>query len=249
MQKNIDIKTTQNVTIEYELASLRERMLAWLLDTVIILFGYGVLVFVVTLLTGGAAFDNMGLAMLIGLLPFILFFIYHSAFEIWNLGQTLGKKALNIRVVRLDGKDPEWSDVILRAFLQIVDTIFSSGVIGAVLIKTTPKSQRLGDMAANTTVIKLFNSRYQFRLTDILSIATLENYQPVYPQVRRLGEQDMLFVKQMLTRYQRYPNDAHLYAMEDLITHLMPLLDIERRPMNSVEFLKTLLRDYVVLTR
>ena len=37
--------------------------------------------------------------------------------------------------------------------------------------------------------------------------------------------------------------------VEDLVTHLMPVLDIEKRPLNRIEFLKTLLRDYIVLTR
>ena len=40
MQKTIEINTTQNVTIEYELAKLRERGLAWLLDIAIVLVGY-----------------------------------------------------------------------------------------------------------------------------------------------------------------------------------------------------------------
>jgi len=138
---------------------------------------------------------------------------------------------------------------VLRALLQLVDCVFSSGVIGALLIKTTPKSQRLGDMAANTTVIKIGNTRFQFSLHDILSIASLDNYQPTFPQVRKLSEQDMIFIKNAISRYQQYPNNAHHNVVEDLVTHLLPILDIETRPLNRVEFLKTLLRDYIVLTR
>ncbi len=104
-------------------------------------------------------------------------------------------------------------------------------------------------MAANTTVIKLFRSRYQFRLEDILSISSLQNYTPVFPQVRNLTERDMLFIKTVLTRQINYPNPAHITVVEDLITHLMAVLDIQQRPANRLEFLKTLLRDYIVLTR
>jgi hypothetical protein len=151
--------------------------------------------------------------------------------------------------VRLDGKDPEWSDVVLRAVLHLVDSLFSFSVIGAVLIKTTAKSQRLGDLAANTTVIKIKGNGYQFRLSDILGISTLDNYQPTYPQVRDLSEQDMIFIKNVLSRLQRYPNQAHQEVVEDLVTHLLPLLRLDQRPPNRVEFLRTLLRDYIVLTR
>jgi hypothetical protein len=59
----------------------------------------------------------------------------------------------------------------------------------------------------------------------------------------------MLFVKTVLSRYQHYPNHAHEVVVEDLVSHLLPLLNIEERPLNRVEFLKILLKDYIVLTR
>ncbi len=249
MLKSIEITTTQNVTIEYELAPLRERIIGWLIDVLIVLVGWFIVFQILRAIGGDEMFDNMGWLMLVVLLPFLLFFFFNILFEILNLGQTPGKMAMSIKVVRLDGKDPEWSDVLLRAVLHLVDSIFSFGVIGAMLVKTTPRAQRLGDMAANTTVIKIQGSRYNFRLQDILNIASLENYQPVFPQVRRLTERDMIFIKTAITRFQRYPNQAHEEVVEDLVTHLMPLLDITVRPLNRVEFLKTLLRDYIVLTR
>lgn len=249
MKKSIEITTTQNVTIEYELALLRERGLAWFLDLVIVLFGYLILLQVFLSIFQGVFSGDRGWEILAVLLPFLAYFLYNILFEIWNIGQTPGKLAMGIKVVRLDGKDPEWSDVVLRAVLHLVDSIFSFSVIGAVLIKTTGKSQRLGDMAANTTVIKIQGSQFQFRLQDILNISTLENYEPVYPQVRNLNEKDMIFIKMALSRLQRYPNPAHEAVVEDLVSQLMPLLQLEQRPLNRVDFLKTLLRDYIVLTR
>ncbi len=249
MEKSIEITTTQNVTIAYELARLRERGLAWLLDLVIVLVGYFIVLQLLRAIVGDSAFDGMGWGILMVLLPFLAYFLYNILFDIWNMGQTPGKIATGIKVVRLDGKDPEWSDVVLRAVLHLVDSLFSFSVIGALLIKTTGKSQRLGDMAANTTVIKIQGTQFQFRLQDILSISTLENYQPVYPQVRMLSEKDMIFIKTALSRVHRYPNPAHEAVVEDLVSQLMPILGIEQRPISRVDFLKTLLRDYIVLTR
>lgn len=250
MQKTIEITTTQNVTIEYELALLRERMLAWLLDWVIVVLGYILLLILIRLILPdnlpGNWFDP---AIVFFLIPLLGYFLYNTFFEIWNSGQTPGKSVVNIKVVRLDGKDPEWSDVVLRALLQMVDSIFSAGVIGSLLIKTTAKSQRFGDMAANTTVIRLYGSRFVYRLEDILNISSLDNYQPVFPQVRKLSERDMIFIKKILNRRQQYPNDAHEEAVEMLVGHLLPILGIDKPPVNNAEFLKTLLRDYIVLTR
>ena len=248
MAKSIEITTTQNVTIEYELAQLRERVLAFLLDVVLVLIAYFIAFQLILLFASSDVFNSMGWQVTLGILPFMLFFGYNILFEILRIGQTPGKMAMGIKVVRLDGKEPEWSDVVLRSTLHLVDTIFSV-VIGALLIKTTDKCQRLGDMSANTTVIKISGTQSRFKLQDILSISSLDTYEPVYPQVRNLAEKDMIFIKNVITRSQRYPNYAHEAVVEDLVSHLMPILDIEQRPLNRIEFLKTLLRDYIVLTR
>lgn len=247
--KSIEITTAQNVTIEYELASLRERILAYVLDMLAIVVGYYVLVLLMKAVFGNSLLQGVSTFIIVWLSPVAGFFLYNILLEIWNGGQTLGKKAMNIKVVRLDGKDPEWGDVVLRAMLHLVDSLTSVGVIGLLLIKTTGKSQRLGDMAAHTTVIRLFGSHFMFQLENILNISSLETYTPVHPQVRMLSERDMIFIKNALARYHRYPNTAHYNAIEDLTTHLMPLLQIEQRPANRADFLKTLLRDYIVLTR
>ncbi len=247
--KTIEINTTQNVTIEYDLATLRERGLGLALDLAIVLFGYGIFAMLLRAMTGGAIFDLLPAHVWFIIFPLGAFFLYSIVMEMVNFGQTVGKQVTGVKVVRLDGKDPEWSDVLLRAILHLADSVFSMAAIGSMLIKTTAKSQRLGDMAANTTVIKIHNTRNIFRLTDIQNIQTLENYKPVFPQVKQMSERDMLFVKNVLSRHQQYKNDAHEAVVEDLVTHLMPILGIGERPLNRVEFLKTLLRDYIVLTR
>jgi len=246
MNKSIEIRTTQNVTIEYELAGLRERAMAWLIDSAIVVFGYYLLFLLVILLFGWV---GNWWSVFLGMLLFFAYFMYHILFEILKRGQSPGKIGLGIKVVRLDGKDPEWSDVTLRALLQLVDSIFCLGIVGGLLVQTTAKAQRLGDMAANTTVIKLNSSNYAFRLSDILSISSLQNYEPVYPLARNLSERDMIFVKTALTRLGTYPNQAHEAIVEDLVTRIMPLIGLTQRPLNRVEFLKTLLKDYIVLTR
>jgi len=249
LAQSIEICTAQNVTIEYELATLRERAMGYCLDILILLVVYIMLISVISATVGSEWLGSMGWTQIVATFPFISFFTYNVLFEIARQGQTPGKKAMGIRVVRLDGKEPEWSDVLLRTLLHLADSIFCMGVIGALLIKTTSRHQRLGDMAANTTVIKLYNLKYNFQLADILKISSSDNYEPVFSQVRSLSEQDMIFIKTVLDRRKAYNNQAHNEVVEDLVTHLMPILQIKTRPADRVEFLKTLLRDYIVLTR
>lgn len=245
----IEIKTTQNVTIEYELASLRERILAFCIDLLLVGVLYLIL-FLALVSVFGDAVVNSGMAgfLINALLPIGLFLFYQLLMEVLANGQSWGKKSMGIRVVRLDGREPGLSDYLLRAVFQIVDTITSAGILAAILISTSGKNQRLGDMTANTTVIRVRHQQ-RFKLGDILQIHTLDDYEPRYPAVRQLSEEDMLLVKNAVTRYQAFRNRAHREVVTELVERLRDLLDIEEVPKDKIAFLKTLIRDYIVLTR
>jgi uncharacterized RDD family membrane protein YckC len=247
--QTIDIRTTQNVTIEYELASLRERMLAFSIDLLIVVTGYFVLLSVVVSVYKGLGSSGERLWYIFYVLsPISGFLLYQFLSETLANGQSWGKKIMGIKVVRVDGLEPSLSDYFLRAVFQLVDSLFSLGIVGALLISSSPKNQRLGDRTANTTVIRTRHST-RFQLQDILKINSLENYTPQYPQVRRLTEPDMLLIKHLLARQRQYPNDAHNAVVQEAVTHISTILDLPETPKNKVEFLKTLIRDYIVLTR
>ncbi len=247
--QTIDIKTTQNVTIEYELATLWERMLALLIDFVIVTAIYIVLSIILSAaLNDGSSGSNFSMGVIYGLLPVVCFLLYELLSEIIADGQSWGKKAMSIKVVRLDGQQPGLSDYLLRSVFHIVDTIFSGGILAALLISSSNKNQRLGDMTANTTVIRL-KSSLNFYLNDILRISSLEDYEPRYPAIKQLSEADMLLIKGTISRYRNHPNEAHKKAVVELVLHLKKVLEIDNVPMDKIEFLKTLIRDYIVLTR
>ena len=242
----IDIRTTQNVIIEYELAALRDRFIALLIDSVLI----GILWFGLFLLLDASSFDfyDSFMFMIVRFFPIVGFVIYQLSMEVFSNGQSLGKKATGIKVVRVDGKEPRLSDLLIRAVFHLIDTFLSLGIVGAMTISSSVKNQRFGDMAGNTSVIKLRSSQ-QFKLSDILTINTLEEYEPQYPEIKNLAEKDMLLVKNTLLRYRNHPNLAHSKAINQLVLKLMKILDVKIPPPNKIEFLKTLIRDYIVLTR
>jgi uncharacterized RDD family membrane protein YckC len=247
MAKQIDITTTQHVPIQYELAELRTRLGAAILDAfiVLILFAFQILVSVMFLKSGS-------LEQLLPVLgPWYIgtYLLYQMLSGAWGHGQTLGKRMVHIKVVRLDGKEPTWSDYVLREMMLIVDVVGSLALIGIVLIKSTPFSQRLGDIAAHTTVIHLHSSASNFSLKDILNISSREQYEPVYPQVTRLSESDMILIKNALSRLQEHNNDGHRQAIFTLAQRACEVLNIDPLPADRVLFLRTLLRDYIVLTR
>jgi uncharacterized RDD family membrane protein YckC len=248
--RTVEITTTQNVAITYELASVGERIAAYLLDLFIVFGVYILLWLTLGLSSYGTwlAESSHLLAFWIYLFPLALFFSYHLLMEGFASGQSLGKKAIGIRVLRADGKEATFSDYLLRAILQLLDIIFTTGMLAILLISSTQNSQRLGDMAANTLVVRL-RAKQLFQLSDILKIEKIENYQPQYPQVRQLREQDMLLIKSVLLRARKYPNKAHQDLVSDTVHHLVSLLEISTYPKDNTTFLMTLIRDYIVLTR
>ena len=154
--QTIDIRTTQNVTINYELASLRERIFACIIDLTIVSVLTGILGSMLRVALSGPGFESgMAINVILGLIFVIGYILYQLLSEILADGQSWGKKSMGIKVVRLDGQEPGLSDYLLRAVFHIVDTIFSLGIMAALSISSSAKNQRIGDLTANTTVIRM----------------------------------------------------------------------------------------------
>ena len=241
--KTIDITTTQNVTIEYELASWRERFLAFLLDLVIIAVATSLVTAMANAALGRVLSNYFDYIVIVPLVAF-----YSLYMEVLMNGQTIGKKVLAIKVIKLNGEQPSLSDYAIRWAMRSIDIVFSVGSVATLLISSSPKSQRLGCLLSGSTVIRL-NSTRIFTLRDILRISTLENYQPTYPQITRFSEKDMLFMKSVLERFRRFPNDAHRSAVNELASHVVKQFDLGTSPKDPAGFLRTLINDYIVLTR
>lgn len=245
---SIDIQTTQNVTIAYELATLKDRFFAALIDGAIaIMIALGG-IFTASWIVGDVFGEDGSLLMVVRFIPIITFMGYHLVSEIVANGQSWGKKLMGLKVVRLDGAEAGLSDYLLRAIFHIIDSIFSLGILAAMMIASSQKKQRLGDMTANTTVIKLIPEKIT-RLKDVLKISTKENYTPLYPDIKHFKEADMLLVKHTIIRYKQYPNTAHQEVLLLLAQQFSKLLELTEVPKNKMEFLETILKDYVVLTR
>jgi len=78
--------------------------------------------------------------------------LYFTYFE-GSSGQTLGKKALGIKVVKENGNKLTYGDAFIRTILRIIDSI-GAYLLGLIVILVSQKKQRIGDLAAHTIVVK-----------------------------------------------------------------------------------------------
>lgn len=240
---NIEINTAQNVTIEYELATLKDRAFAYFLDLIImgVCFIIFLLLFLSITKSGDLKYFNY-----IIIIP--ISFFYSILFEVLKNGQTPGKIAMKIKVVKVDGKEPMLNSYLTRWVFSLLDIHLTFGSVATILVSSTRNHQRLGDILANTTVIR-FKPNYSLNLSDLINRASLETYVPQYPEVRKFTDADMLLVKNTIERVREYPNQAHAEALTMLVDRIKDQLGIVHTPKNKLEFLKTLLKDYIVLTR
>ena len=240
--KNIEIKTAQNVVLQYELADLRDRIIAFLIDQASLFFGLGILMTFLSQIFSGTGLE------VVTYLVLAMYVFYSPVCEALNSGQTLGKTAMRIQVIRTTSGQASISDYAARWVFRLVDIFLSFGGIASILIASSAKSQRIGDIVANTTVIKL-TSRMNLDLKDILQIHARGSYTPQYLQAKQLIEDDALLIKSALDRYRKYNNPAHLEALNMLTEKIAGILHLNTADIDRQQFLETVLKDYVMLTR
>ena len=234
--KSIEITTAHNIVVTYELASPMQRFLASLIDVMI----QGLYLMLI------AALFSSYLSLLY-IFGFLVLFFYHLAFEVFNEGQSLGKKLVKTRVVSAHGMTPSTEDFFLRWVFRLIDITLSLGSIGLISMLASPKNQRLGDLLAQTTVVRLEASRgISLKNIEKLSAPTDEI---IFPEVVQYADKDMLLVKEALQRMRNNPNLENRKVVRDLREKISNDLGVDVSPGESVDFLYTVLKDYIVLTR
>ena len=233
MQK-VGIQTTQNVLIDYEVAGLGERIGAYLLDGIILAAYIFLLVYI-----------NLEVETLPTYLNVVLFlpvFLYHLVCEIFFNGQSIGKRQLKIKVVRLDGTSPGIGSYLLRWVLRPIDLWFY-GSVAILCILIGGKGQRLGDMAGGTTVVK-YRDNVTENVQPVYAADLPEDHVVTFPQVNRLTDEDIALIRETLTRYRRTADPRPVQVMTEKAKEL---LEVET-DMPPVKFLNVLLKDYQYLT-
>jgi len=140
-------------------ASIGQRAGAYIIDYVIIIVLMVVVGLVGTLLAGilDSVSDILAmlLMMVIWLIMMVVIFGYYIALNgPMGRGQTYGKKIMNIKVTTEEGNVPSYGASALRFILMIIDGLFIC-LVGAFLIHSSDKNQRLGDSIAKTIVVKV----------------------------------------------------------------------------------------------
>lgn len=154
------IATGEGVEFGLEIAGPVTRMLAWFLDAVVIIGLTLILEQILSMalvglrmVLAGAAFDFVAAMRYVGV--FVISLGYGVFMEWRHRGQTIGKRVLRLRVVDAEGLKLRFSQVLLRNLLRFVDMIPFLYLVGGAVMAFNRYSQRLGDLAAGTVVVRI----------------------------------------------------------------------------------------------
>ncbi|GAA4274903.1 RDD family protein [Aquimarina gracilis] len=223
---NFQIETAQNVSIQQNAAGIGERILAYLIDLLIFIAYFIAIIFVIGALDIDMG-DQWAFWLILGIPPFLYFLLWET---FWD-GKTPGKAAMKLKVVRLDGSRPAFSNYLIRWLLRLLDISLASGGVAVVAILLSGRGQRLGDMAAGTTVISE-RQRVQFNQTILVDIP--DDYTPIYPQVTVFSDAEMRKIKTIYTEARR---DADHNVILQLSNKVSALMDVnpQEKPLHFVD--------------
>lgn len=168
---------------------------------------------------------------------------YALLFETFMDGQTVGKKLLKIKVIKIDGYQAGFGDYLIRWIFRIAEVTFPMGLIGIITMAVNKDSRRLGDLAAGTAVISL-KSDITINHTILREISS--NYVPVYPLVIKLTDNDMRIIKET---YDASYRQADFEMIAKLQAKIEGVTGIKSISQNATAFVDTVLKDYNYYTQ
>lgn len=234
---NFQIETAQNISISQNVAGIGERILAYLID-LLIMFSYVITVILILGSLNLKGADEWVFMAIIGLPLFLYFLLWEAGWD----GRSPGKAALHLRVVMLDGSKPHLSNYLVRWLLRMVDITFTSGSVAVISILISGKGQRLGDLAAGTTVI---SEKERIGLQHTLLYDLPDNYTPVYPQVTILSDKDVQDIKNLYKEALQNSNFRLIRSLSQKVSEVLGVTPKE----NASDFIKTVIMDYNYYTR
>ena len=126
---------------------------------------------------------------------------------------------------------------MLRWVFRLIDISISSGAVAVISIIASKRMQRLGDMAAGTTVIKLEKA---VTLKQISEFEAPEEYQVVFQQAALLSDKDIKIIKDVLREVHKNNNYALLAPLPKKIKEATGI----ETSMIPLEFVETILKDH-----
>ncbi len=207
------IDTPEQIDLHFSIAGIGSRFVALLLDWLLIAVAATVVALFALFIFGVLGASNKlhslgpwfaGILLLIG---FLFVWGYFAFFEAYWTGQTPGKRAMKLRVIKDTGRQITLFEALARNLLRYVDYLPGLYLAGVITMLCNKRHKRLGDYVAGTLVVHerteeqplLFQSSMNFNQpTD----AWHEQTPAMFPAdaVAKLSGHDLLIIETFFSR-------------------------------------------------
>ena len=240
----LEIETPDHVVLRYQLAGAGNRGFAAIVDfliAVVLMFAIGFAFQALTTLNPTLD-DWSGWVVLLELLIAWLYFVLLE--WLWN-GQTIGKRLFGLRVISEDGEPARFVAVIVRNLVRVVDFLPALYGLGLVTLIVSSRSQRLGDYAGGTFVVRAPNPRRNWSALRTVSARPrwnlAESKASTEPTLRVLPGEAQRLVREFVLREQKLTPAARTALATQIATRLRPLLP-EFQVADDVDLIHTVAR-------
>jgi uncharacterized RDD family membrane protein YckC len=254
----LDIKTPEFVSIQFQLAGLGSRAAAFLIDR-ILLTVVNILIFIVAfmIMNGMSSFpffieeNFLPLAITIVVL-FILNGGYFFAYEYFSGGRTIGKKLVGIRVIQENGHSITLLSSFIRNLLRIIDSLPTSYFLGIIMIFFHSKHKRLGDIVAGTIVVHERKAKRKNKLSPIEKVIqnrglskddlTIDEW-----TLKSLGMKEWKLVSTYVSRFHQLAVAERNQLTKQIADILLSKIGLEMEGKNELDLENTLFVLYLIL--
>lgn len=275
MDERYVIDTPENIDFSYTIAGIGSRFLAAIIDTFILILAQllllGLLFVVISQLeslSDGVANSTQSIIFALwGLLSFIALWGYYIAFELlWN-GQSPGKRAIRLRVVRDGGRPVTFGASAIRNLIRIIDFLPGLYGLGVLTMFIDRQARRLGDLAGGTLVVKERTAisldslvggehgehgssleRWRLDKGKAEASESPSDFTPTIPNLERITTKDYDLIQEFLRRRKELSFDSRQRLSSQLAEGMSNRLGIALKPENYESFLEHVVEEFRATT-
>jgi len=146
--------TPEAVALDVEAAGLASRVLAAFLDLLVLYVVFWAIGTAASIMIGMLGPDNALIQVTVTIVAFLVLLGWPMSWEIATKGQSLGKMALGIRVVTLEGAPIRFRHALIRGLVGLVELYLFFGTVALLIALGRRRFRRLGDHLAGTVVVR-----------------------------------------------------------------------------------------------
>lgn len=264
----INVETSQNVVLEYELANIGVRIFGALIDLIVVIAYFLLMGWAMSEWFGVDLFGGFSISdLLFYLLIYFPVVFYIPVCEYFLNGKTVGKLLLRSRIIKLDGSKATVGDYILRWLIRTIDVkvgflfiffipkqaetfdqyilirmaiLFLTipfPIVGVISMLANKNVQRLGDIVANTVVIK---ERKRVTLESAFLKVNVMDYKPRFTNVLVLKDKDIRIIIETIDAYYKSGKSESLRRLAQIAKEKLEI----KEDIKPLILLQVIIKDY-----